>query len=150
MQEKSTTNQRTVKSDLLLAVVRQLTEELNVGKGYTLTITLDSLLDRDLGLDSLARVELLTRIERRFAVKLSENDLARSQSPRDLLRTLLAADAGGASRGIMLEKLTCSDQITSAAGHAETLRGSVTVAELAAHDGPFVPHIAKPGDTAFL
>ncbi|MEA3333798.1 MAG: AMP-binding protein, partial [Pseudomonadota bacterium] len=202
-------------------------------------------------------------------------------SPRDLLRTLLAADAGGASRGIMLEKLTCSDQITSAAGHAETLlevlawhvqshpqnvhinlyiegalqekitfralmegaesvacglrhqglevgrtvalmlptsrdyfysffgvllvgaipvplypparpaqieehltrhigilknsqaallitvpevlplarllkaqvktlRGSVTVAELAAHDGPFVPHIAKPGDTAFL
>ena len=121
MQEKPATNQRTAKIDLLLEVVRQLTQELHAGKGYTLTVTLDSLLDRDLGLDSLARVELLARVERRFAIKLSERDLARSQSPRDLLRAVLAADADGATRGIMLEKLAFSDQITSAAAHAETL-----------------------------
>jgi len=121
LQENSASNQGTAKIDLLLEVVRQLTEELHAGKGYTLTVALDSLLDRDLGLDSLARVELLGRIERRFAVKLSERDLARSQSPRDLLRAVLAADADGPTRDIMLEKLACSDQVTSAVAHAETL-----------------------------
>ena len=121
MQEQPATNQRTAKIDLLLEVVRQLTQELHAGKGYTLTVTLDSLLDRDLGLDSLARVEFLARVERRFAIKLSERDLARSQSPRDLLRAVLAADVDGDTRGIMLEKLAFSDQITSAAAHAETL-----------------------------
>ncbi len=76
------------KSEVLLAEVRQLVSELHPQSNYVLNIGLDSDLERDLGLDSLARVELLARLERRFAVHLSEKVLALAESPRDLLRCL--------------------------------------------------------------
>jgi acyl carrier protein len=53
-------------------------------------VTLDSSLERELGLDSLARVELVLRLEREFAVSLPEQALASSETARDLLRFLLA------------------------------------------------------------
>jgi acyl carrier protein len=58
-------------------------------------VSLDSSLERDLGLDSLARVELVLRLEREFRASLPEQALASSETPRDLLRFLLAA-AGSA------------------------------------------------------
>jgi len=61
-------------------------------------IALDSSLERDLGLDSLARVELVLRLEREFRASLPEQALASSETPRDLLRFLLAA-AGAAPHG---------------------------------------------------
>jgi acyl carrier protein len=54
-------------------------------------VSLDSSLERDLGLDSLARVELVLRLEREFAVSLPEQALAAAETPRDLLRFLLAS-----------------------------------------------------------
>src|SRR5687767_4022970 len=54
-------------------------------------VTLDSSLERELGLDSLARVELVLRLEREFAASLPEQALASSETPRDLLRFLLAS-----------------------------------------------------------
>jgi acyl carrier protein len=51
---------------------------------------LDSSLEKELGLDSLARVELVLRLEREFDVALPEQALATSETPRDLLRFLLA------------------------------------------------------------
>src|SRR5205809_7815444 len=54
-------------------------------------VALDSSLERDLGLDSLARVELVLRVEREFQASLPEQALASSETPRDLLRFLLAA-----------------------------------------------------------
>ena len=54
-------------------------------------VTLDSSLERELGLDSLARVELVLRLEREFTLSLPEQALASSETPRDLLRFLLAA-----------------------------------------------------------
>lgn len=53
-------------------------------------VALDSSLERDLGLDSLARVELVLRLERAFSASLPEQALASSETPRDLLRFLLA------------------------------------------------------------
>ncbi len=53
-------------------------------------VSLDSSLERDLGLDSLARVELVLRLEREFGISLPEQALASSETPRDLLRFLLA------------------------------------------------------------
>jgi acyl carrier protein len=53
-------------------------------------VTLDSSLERELGLDSLARVELVLRLEREFGASLPEQALASSETPRDLLRFLLA------------------------------------------------------------
>ena len=54
-------------------------------------VTLDSSLERELGLDSLARVELVLRLEREFEVSFPEQALASSETPRDLLRFLLAS-----------------------------------------------------------
>src|SRR5260221_8970470 len=52
---------------------------------------LDSSLEKELGLDSLARVELVLRLEREFGASLPEQALATSETPRDLLRFLLAS-----------------------------------------------------------
>jgi len=60
-------------------------------------VTLDSSLEKELGLDSLARVELVLRLERVFATSLPEQALATSETPRDLLRFLLSS-AGQAPR----------------------------------------------------
>jgi len=57
---------------------------------------LDSALERDLGLDSLARVELLTRLEQAFGVSLPEQALVSAETPRDLLRLLRSAQPGRA------------------------------------------------------
>src|SRR5512140_2059278 len=53
--------------------------------------TLDSSLEKELGLDSLARVELVLRLEKEFGASLPEQALAISETPRDLLRFLLSS-----------------------------------------------------------
>ncbi|HYQ92430.1 MAG TPA: AMP-binding protein, partial [Candidatus Competibacteraceae bacterium] len=57
-------------------------------------VTLDSLLDRDLGLDSLSRAELLLRCERTFGVSLPAEALTVANA-RELLGLLLARREGG-------------------------------------------------------
>ncbi|HEX8988166.1 MAG TPA: AMP-binding protein [Rhodocyclaceae bacterium] len=57
-------------------------------------VTLDSLLERDLGFDSLTRVELLARAERAFGKLLPENALQTAERPRDLLSAIEAAQPG--------------------------------------------------------
>jgi len=88
-EQKKQSSEETTES--LLEVVRQLAAELQPGRRQLLSVTLDSSLDRDLGFDSLARVELLIRIERTFEVMLSEQVLASAETPRDLLRAVLSA-----------------------------------------------------------
>ena len=60
-------------------------------------VELDSSLEKELGLDSLARIELVLRLEREFSASLPEQALATSETPRDLLRFLLAS--AGTRRG---------------------------------------------------
>ena len=69
----------------LLAVVERTLRDLHADAPVALRVTLDSSLDRDLALDSLARMELLLRIERAFGVDLPEDTLARAETVRDLL-----------------------------------------------------------------
>ncbi len=75
----------------LLEVARRLSQELHPRGLATGPVTLDSALDRDLGFDSLGRVELLSRLERDFDVTLSEQLIAEADTPRDLLRALHSA-----------------------------------------------------------
>lgn len=73
----------------LLAVVAAVAREARPhSEAY---VSLDSSLERELGLDSLARVELVLRLEREFSASLPEQALASSETPRDLLRFLLAS-----------------------------------------------------------
>src|SRR5438067_613090 len=79
----------TIDPNRLLAVVAEVAREAR--PHVDAYVALDSSLERDLGLDSLARVELVLRIEREFAASLPEQALASSETPRDLLRFVLAS-----------------------------------------------------------
>jgi len=48
-------------------------------------VALDSSLEKELGLDSLARVELVLRLEKEFGASLPEQALATSETPHDML-----------------------------------------------------------------
>ncbi|MBW2011511.1 MAG: acyl carrier protein, partial [Deltaproteobacteria bacterium] len=61
---------------VLLKIAEDLAAELHPRQAPLQPVMLDTSLDRDLGLDSLARVELLARIERTFGVTLSERAFA--------------------------------------------------------------------------
>ncbi|HXJ82833.1 MAG TPA: AMP-binding protein [Candidatus Methylomirabilis sp.] len=55
-------------------------------------VTLDDSLDRDLGLGSLERVELMLRLEHAFGVRLPDADMADAATPRDLAVAILSAE----------------------------------------------------------
>lgn len=74
----------------LLELLRELRRELHPQRRAAAELTLDSSLERDVGLDSLGRVELAARIERAFGVSLSEQQFAAAETARDLLRALAA------------------------------------------------------------
>ncbi len=54
-------------------------------------ITLDTSFEKDLGLDSLTRVELVSRVEKKFRLALPEQTIAQAESARDLLRAIQSA-----------------------------------------------------------
>ncbi len=99
MPHQATTGDTRAAAQQLLQLIRGLMVELRPEQEETghlaNPITLDSSLDRDLGFDSLARVELLTRAEQAFAVNLSEQLLSVIDTPRDLLREVLRAGQSG-------------------------------------------------------
>ena len=74
----------------LLDVITQVAVELHPRRPPP-AVTLDSSLDRELGFDSLGRVELIARLERALEVTLPEHMLLSVETPRDLLRALRAA-----------------------------------------------------------
>ena len=76
-------------TNALLQLIDAVMQELQ--PGTTRRATLDSALDRDLGLDSLSRVELLARIEHRFARRLPAEVLGTADTPRALLQAIAAA-----------------------------------------------------------
>ena len=76
---------------VLLETVRRFAAESHARSGGEIQVTLDSSFEKDLGLDSLGRVELLMRVERAFAISLPEQLLAGAETPRDLLRAVLVA-----------------------------------------------------------
>ncbi|QTF93883.1 AMP-binding protein [Halomonas sp. BM-2019] len=74
----------------LLAVIDTLVQETQPRRRVRRRPTLTSRLDRDLGLDSMARSELLLRLEDAFAVRLPESGLM-ADTPAELLALLMAA-----------------------------------------------------------
>ncbi len=78
-------------AERLYMIVRDLAIELEPSRRETLEVAPDSILDRDLGIDSLARLELSLRIERGFGVRLAEQALMEAVTPADLLSALEAA-----------------------------------------------------------
>ncbi len=74
----------------VLDVIRSLLEELG-SRGALPMLSGASQLDRDLGLGSLERVELLARLETVFGVRLADSVVAEANTPEDLAKALLVA-----------------------------------------------------------
>ncbi|MGD8497352.1 MAG: phosphopantetheine-binding protein, partial [Chromatiales bacterium] len=87
---RSTEDSAPERAKVLLGLVELLLADLHPGRPAA-RVTLDSTLDRDLGIDSLGRMELLARIEREFGVTLPDRLFAEANTPRDLARALHTA-----------------------------------------------------------
>jgi 1-acyl-sn-glycerol-3-phosphate acyltransferase len=74
-----------------LSVVRSLYAELHRAPGGLQLITLESTLERDLGFDSLARAELLSRVEQHFRVHLPIQTLESVETVADLVNAVASA-----------------------------------------------------------
>ena len=103
MTERQTTEQAVTTEDaagILLETVRQLAAESHVHSSEDISATLDDSLERDLGFDSLGRVELIARLERVFGISLPEQVLANAETPRDLLQEVLTAAPAAPLKGM--------------------------------------------------
>ncbi|SHO46335.1 AMP-binding protein [Desulfopila aestuarii] len=120
----------TPSADRLLAIITRLATELHPDGTCIQDITLDSGLDRDLGLDSLARMELLTRLEKEYGVRLPEKVLVTAETPRDLLfhlgnAALVASESEEAENEVRQDE----SEIRRASGPV----GAKTLVEILAH-----------------
>jgi 1-acyl-sn-glycerol-3-phosphate acyltransferase len=74
--------------ETLRGVLKDLVHELHGPSSSVPTISPSSKLDRDLGIDSLGRTELVMRIERAFRVRLPIGVMAEANTVADLIRAL--------------------------------------------------------------
>jgi acyl-CoA synthetase (AMP-forming)/AMP-acid ligase II/acyl carrier protein len=75
----------------VLEAVRELLEDLG-GSRALAAVELHASIESDLGLGSLERVELLSRLEAAFAVELPESVLAEAETAADLVEAVLASE----------------------------------------------------------
>jgi 1-acyl-sn-glycerol-3-phosphate acyltransferase len=104
-------------------------------------VHMHSHLERELGLDSLARVELLLRVGSEFGKSLPEAALAEAETPQDLLQFI--ARAGGDGFSAALVEFAPGAGPTTVPEQAQTL---VEVLEWHAARNPQRPHVLLYGD----
>jgi 1-acyl-sn-glycerol-3-phosphate acyltransferase len=74
----------------ILGLLREIAVELDPRRRDTLRVTPGSSIDRDLGIDSLGRVELLARLERTLGIRLDEGALMEAETAGDILTAVIA------------------------------------------------------------
>ncbi|QBR72647.1 acyl-phosphate glycerol 3-phosphate acyltransferase [Beijerinckiaceae bacterium] len=75
----------------LIVIVQELARELHPGRSRFVDVSSSSQLERDLGIDSLGRTELILRIERAFRVRLPIQTIGEVDTIGDLLHALQEA-----------------------------------------------------------
>lgn len=115
----------------LLVLLRDLLREIHPSERAAAPLTLDSHLDRDLGLDSLSRTELLRRIEPAFQVTSCERMLL-AETPRALLDMLLQARGQPVSRlaAEAPDRLTDAPTLARDRSTAETPERATTLIDM--------------------
>jgi acyl carrier protein len=120
-------DERSVRGDdaeaRLLRTVDALARELDAERGAQ--ATLQASIERDLGIDSLGRVELLLRIEQAFGVHLPERTLAEAETVADLLAALRAAGRAAEAAPVAAAALAAQAAISGRPDEAETLVGAL-------------------------
>src|SRR5271169_6718917 len=107
----------------LVAIVTNLVRELR-GSRASLNVTLSSRLDRDLGIDSLGRTELVLRIERLFRIRLPVTIIGEADTVQDILTALERAAAQQGTpdiRDVIVAEAPIAAQPVVAAAEAKTL-----------------------------
>src|SRR5579864_3145747 len=117
----------------VLEVVRELVAELGQESALR-SAGPASHLDRDLGLGSLERVELLLRLEKSFGTRLDEEVLASAETVQDLIVALSAANGVAAAFGARAEAAERAPGI-SFPGQAEGVPFAETFQEVLRHRG---------------
>jgi acyl carrier protein len=119
----------------VLGVVRELLEELG-SHGAVAELHATSSLDRDLGLGSLERVELLTRLEQAFDLRLPDTLAAEAHTPEELIQAILKAPGAAAGGEGDLSALRDSLVAQKVADRAEWIIGKAeTLIEAIRHRG---------------
>ena len=120
----------------LAEIIEDFARELHPERAQALRVRPDSSLERDLGIDSLARVELILRLEREFGVRPAQDAVMEAETPTDLLHALATAGPAAAPEP---KWIVPEPELTTAAPEeAETLL-EVLAFHVAAH--PDRPHI---------
>ena len=97
MSQPASRRRETVETTVL-GTVQSLLEELGASQAAERT-TLDASLEKDLGLGSLERVELLVRLESILSVRLRETLAQTALTPRAWVRAVMAAEDGARPAG---------------------------------------------------
>jgi non-ribosomal peptide synthetase component F len=130
--------------DLGEAPVIEVLEELETfvrearGPRAIAAIGPDASLERDLGLGSLERVELLSRLETRFRRRAPERTLGEAETPRDLARAFLTATEGLSSAERHVLPKAAAPRSGNPAIDSRTL---TDVLALRARVEPALPHV---------
>lgn len=128
----------------LMALVRGLARELHPQRSKFIEIVPSSRIERDLGIDSLARTELILRIERTFHVHLPARTIGEAETVGDLVRALEQA-APALQRTAMPAVPTPALPTVPAASEATTL---IEVLDWHAARHPNRPHLTVLQDEA--
>jgi len=107
---------RSATRERVLEIVRELLQELG-SFGALPMLQPGSHLDRELGLGSLERVELLARLENEFGVVLPDRTAAEANTPDDLARAILEAPQGSSGDENTSSALRAS--VTTQRAHSE-------------------------------
>jgi 1-acyl-sn-glycerol-3-phosphate acyltransferase len=111
----------------LLSLTQQFMQELQPGRLSRLNLDLRTRLDKDLGLDSLSRVELLLRINRDFGIELGESALTEAESCGDLLELVVKAEPAPLQQRTTVRVTADSNgRMLQAPDHADTLNEVLT------------------------
>ena len=99
---------RGLDADTLVSLVAEIAGELRTAGNTSPPVGLDTDLGRDLGLDSLTRMELLARLERAAGASLPDRVLAEAATPRELLRAFESVRPTGPDSASGLDRDTAA------------------------------------------
>ncbi|TDJ63620.1 MAG: acyl-phosphate glycerol 3-phosphate acyltransferase, partial [Proteobacteria bacterium] len=126
------------KAERLLQIVTVLAGEIHPHSRRPPVARLNSALERELGFDSLSRVELLTRIEKVFSVRLSDQMFTLAETPADLLRLISGAAASQPRMTLPESKADTLSEVHAVPREANTLTEAL---EWHAQNHPERPHV---------
>jgi 1-acyl-sn-glycerol-3-phosphate acyltransferase len=125
------------KAEALLSEILLLVKERHPRFSRS-SLTLDDHFEKDLGLDSLARVELISRIESHFGSHFSQRLINEAQTPKELLRELLGDKAKPFFTSLTKKSTRELQETSGLPGSAQTL---LEVLEWHVKHHPKRPHI---------